>query len=191
MRNPPKSVTDLWPKANYENPERRGPGLIITQVILLTISTAFLLMRVYARVWITRARIGIDDILIILSYVCHYERVLRYPRANKHYQLCSIVLTALIIVAVRKYGWETHIWDLDVRNPTVLIMTRKISWISMIFYVCTSTFTKMSLLVFYLRILVAKVDKIITKVTLVLVVAYFIAVIGVLFTQCKYVTSIL
>ena len=70
-------------------------------------------------------------------------------------------------------------------------MTRKISWISMIFYISTATFTKMSLLVFYLRILVAKIDKMITKITLAVVIAYSITVIGVLFTQCKYVTSIL
>ena len=101
------------------------------------------------------------------------------------------MLTALIIVAVQKYGWETHIWDLDVRSPTVLVMTRKISWISMIFYICTSTFTKMSLLVFYLRILVAKIDKMITKITLAVVIGYALAIIGVLFSQCKYVTSIL
>lgn len=70
-------------------------------------------------------------------------------------------------------------------------MTRKISWISMIFYICTSTFTKMSLLVFYLRILVAKLDKIITRVTLAAVVGYCVAVFVVLFTQCKYVMSTL
>ena len=169
MRNPPPSVTDTWPDANYTNPERRGPALLITQVILLTITTAFLLMRIYARVWITRAHIGLDDILIIASY------------------FSCIVLTILIVIAVQHYGWETHIWDLDTRDPYVVIMTRKISWISMVFYICTSSFTKMSLLVFYLRILVAKIDKVITKVTLAAVSAYFVAVMCVLFAQCQYV----
>ena len=69
MRNPPDEVRAAWPKPNYVNPERRGPALLIIQVILMTISTAFLVMRIYARVWITHARIGVDDILAIVSYV--------------------------------------------------------------------------------------------------------------------------
>lgn len=64
-------------------------------------------------------------------------------------------------------------------------MTRKVSWINMIFYICTSSFTKMSILVFYLRILVAKADKMITKMVLAAVVAYFIAITVVLFAQCQ------
>lgn len=57
----------------------------------------------------------------------------------------------------------------------------------MVFYVITSSFTKMSLLVFYLRLLVAKVDKMITKIVLTVVVAYAIAIIVILFAQCQYV----
>lgn len=193
MRNPPPSVTSTWPKPNYVNPERRGPALLISQVILLTIATAFLLMRIYARVWITRAHIGVDDILVIISYVRRNSRDRSLLRlislfyTNWKYQISCTVMTILVIVAVQHYGWETHIWDLDTRNLSIVVMTRKISWIGMVFYICTANFTKMSLLVFYLRILVAKIDKVITKVTLAVVVAYFIAIFGVLFGQCQYV----
>lgn len=95
-------------------------------------------------------------------------------------------MTILVIVAVQHYGWETHIWDLDTRDRNIIVMTRKISWMAMVFYILTSNFTKMSLLVFYLRILVAKIDKVITKVTLAVVIAYCLAIFGVLFGQCQY-----
>lgn len=78
MRNPPPEVVATWPKPNYVTPERRGPGLLITQVILLTITTGFLLMRIYARVWITRARVGVDDILVVVSYVRRIYQLLLY-----------------------------------------------------------------------------------------------------------------
>lgn len=69
MRFPPKEVVDSWPEPNYVDPEVRGPAFIIVQSILLAISTTFLCMRMYARVYITRARLGLDDIFIMLGWV--------------------------------------------------------------------------------------------------------------------------
>lgn len=55
----------------------------------------------------------------------------------------------------------------------------------MVLYILTSSLTKLSLLVFYLRILVAKIDKWITKGTMVIIAVYFIAITIVLFAQCR------
>lgn len=56
----------------------------------------------------------------------------------------------------------------------------------MVLYITTASLTKTSILVFYLRILVAKVDKIITKVTFGVVIVYYIGSFLVLFLQCRY-----
>jgi adenine/guanine phosphoribosyltransferase-like PRPP-binding protein len=55
----------------------------------------------------------------------------------------------------------------------------------MVLYITTASLTKTSILVFYLRILVTKFDKIVTKVTFGFVVAYYVASFLVLFLQCR------
>jgi len=69
MRHPPKEVLATWPTPNYVDPVRRGPALMIVQIILVVLVTIFVGMRLYARLLITRARIGLDDILIVFSWV--------------------------------------------------------------------------------------------------------------------------
>lgn len=69
MRFPPPEVTATWPEPTYINPERRGDANMIVQIILVTIATAFVAIRIYARLVITRARIGLDDGIIIISWV--------------------------------------------------------------------------------------------------------------------------
>lgn len=55
----------------------------------------------------------------------------------------------------------------------------------MILYVTTATLTKISILILYLRILVDRVDRMITKITFAAVIAYYLAVLLVLFLQCQ------
>lgn len=55
----------------------------------------------------------------------------------------------------------------------------------MVLYLTSSSLTKLSILLFYLRILVAKKDKLATKITLVAVVVYYVAFLFVLFLQCR------
>lgn len=164
MRDPPDWVKASWPKPNYVDPETRGPAMLVIQVILLIAVTSVLAMRIYARIWITRARLGLDDVLILLAYCV------------------GVALSICVIIAVEKYGWNVHIWDM---HPSQGAMSRKISWISMILYATTANLSKLSILAFYLRILVAKIDKWITKTTILMVCGYYIAVIVILFAQCQ------
>lgn len=69
--------------------------------------------------------------------------------------------------------------------PNLNVTSRKISWISMILYATTANVTKASILAFYLRILITKLDKWITKITLLAVGGYYIAVVVILFAQCQ------
>lgn len=57
----------------------------------------------------------------------------------------------------------------------------------MILYLTSSSLTKISILVFYLRILVAKKDKLITKITLIAMVLYYIVLLLILILQCRFV----
>lgn len=69
MRSPPPEVLASWPKPNYVDPQRRGNEGVIVQAILVVLVTAIVIIRLYARIVITRAGIGLDDAMIIISWV--------------------------------------------------------------------------------------------------------------------------
>ncbi|OBT60150.1 hypothetical protein VE03_10404 [Pseudogymnoascus sp. 23342-1-I1] len=164
MRFPPLDVVETWPKPNYIDPDRRGHASLIVQCMLVFLATVIVSIRLYARVAITKARVGIDDVIIIISLIF------------------AIGLSGSVILAIRQYGWDVHIWDLP---PKDTITSRKISWVAMLLYTTTVCLTKASILIFYQRIIVSKFDKIVTKCTLVFVIVYYAATFLVLFLQCR------
>ncbi|KFY25173.1 hypothetical protein V493_04777 [Pseudogymnoascus sp. VKM F-4281 (FW-2241)] len=165
MRSPPPEVVATWPKPNYVDPVRRGNESEVVQSFLAALVTVILIIRLYARIAITKAGIGLDDTMMIISWVF------------------AMGLTASVILALKQYGWDVHVWDLPRKD---MVTSRKISWASMVLYITTASLTKTSILIFYLRILVTKFDKIITKLTLVSVVIYYVSAFLVLFLQCRY-----
>lgn len=70
MRFPPAEVQASWPEPNYVDPERRGNESIVIQGVLVALVTLFVSIRLFARLVITKAGIGLDDVLIVISAVC-------------------------------------------------------------------------------------------------------------------------
>lgn len=70
MRFPPPEVKASWPKPNYVDPERRGHASVIVQSILVFLVTLIVFIRLYAKLFMTKAGLGLDDILIFISWVC-------------------------------------------------------------------------------------------------------------------------
>lgn len=70
MRFPPPEVVATWPTPNYVDPVRRGNESIIIQGVLIALVVIFVSIRLYARLAITKAGIGLDDVLICVSTVC-------------------------------------------------------------------------------------------------------------------------
>ena len=68
MREIPIEVLFTFPKPNYENPETRGPGLIITIGVFTTLVTIAIALRYYTRIALKRWY-GLDDVFIGLAYV--------------------------------------------------------------------------------------------------------------------------
>ncbi|KFZ07394.1 hypothetical protein V501_06489 [Pseudogymnoascus sp. VKM F-4519 (FW-2642)] len=164
MRFPPPEVMATWPEPNYIDPVRRGNESIIIQAVLVALVVLFVSIRLYARLAITKAGIGLDDVLIVIAAIV------------------GLGLTAGVILAIHNYGWDIHVWDLP---PKDSITSRKVSWASMLLYLTSSSLTKISILVFYLRILVEKKDKLITKITLGAMIIYYVVLLIVLFAQCR------
>lgn len=80
MRFPPPEVMATWPEPNYVNPVRRGNESIIIQAVLVALVTLFVSIRLYARLVITKAGIGLDDVLIVISAVCFVYIALLFLR---------------------------------------------------------------------------------------------------------------
>jgi hypothetical protein len=127
---PPMDVIAKWPKANYIDPERRGPGLIVTEITLLSITTVIILARVYTRLRIVKS-FGLDDVLIICAV----------PP--------TVALVACTIIANTKYGWDRHVWDVTLPN---ISMGKKYALLTQCLFGAAVNFTKLSVLWFLKRL---------------------------------------
>jgi hypothetical protein len=65
---PPAAVIASWPAPNYENPATRGPALLVLNSVFLAISSIFVLLRVYTRVFMVKS-FGWDDLYICIGQV--------------------------------------------------------------------------------------------------------------------------
>lgn len=148
-------VIASWPAPNYVDPDDRGPGLIYVCIIFNVISTILCAARVYSRVFITKA-LGVDDFLIVCG------------------QVTSIVLAVLIIIGNKVFFSGRHVWDI----PISTFRGHRLNvWISMWFYISTSTFVKISVLLFYRRLSVkfSKAFLIATWVGIIYNIVYMVA----------------
>lgn len=112
----PLSALQNWPTPNYANPERRGPAATIIVSVLLGLVTLILIVRIYTRVRISRG-FGLDDVLIIFAYVRvflgrHYPLCLSHGLTSK--QIPTAAFAVLSFVAMWKFGWGTHVWDVPI-----------------------------------------------------------------------------
>lgn len=111
----PLSALQNWPTPNYVNPERRGPAATIIVSVLLALVTLILVVRIYTRVRISRG-FGLDDVLIIFAYVWFPLAdtiLLSEPRLTS-IQIPTAAFAVLSFVAMWKFGWGTHVWDVPI-----------------------------------------------------------------------------
>lgn len=148
-------VIASWPTPNYVDPDDRGPGLVYVCIIFNVVSTILCAARVYSRVFITKAP-GVDDFLIVCG------------------QVTSIVLAILIIIGNKVFFSGRHVWDI----PISTFRGHRLNvWISMWFYIASSTFVKVSVLLFYRRLSVkfSKAFLIATWVGIIYNIVYMVA----------------
>nr|OQO21046.1 hypothetical protein B0A51_11417 [Rachicladosporium sp. CCFEE 5018]OQO24251.1 hypothetical protein B0A51_08696 [Rachicladosporium sp. CCFEE 5018] len=130
MREIPLDVVLSWPTPNYKDPETRGGALLITNIILIILVT----LAVFARVWgrtAIKKYYGIDDTMILLAWAC------------------TVGMTAIVLLANRKYGWNRHVWDVEfsmIQNANI------IAFVAKLMYLFATGFTRLSLLCLYYRL---------------------------------------
>ncbi|KAF2664434.1 hypothetical protein BT63DRAFT_89533 [Microthyrium microscopicum] len=119
-----------WPAPNYINPVTRGKSLLVVDTVLPLFAAIVVCLRIYTRLYIKKW-FGFDDFLIILSLVLF------------------VGLSVVINVAVLKYGWDRHVWDI---RPDRLTDSAKLIFVTRILYPAALCSMQLSLLWFYFRL---------------------------------------
>ncbi|KAJ8110526.1 hypothetical protein OPT61_g6656 [Boeremia exigua] len=153
MKLPPFDVILSWPKPNYTNPVTRGDALLIVNTVFIVLVVITVGMRMYTRLVIKRC-FGLDDVFTLLAL------------------LFTIGLTAIVILANQKYGWDRHLWDIPLNK---LVPTLKIAMAAKVVFTCAATFTRLSLHCLFYR-LVADTGRQWFRVVIHVNVAYTIAI---------------
>ncbi|RYN77762.1 hypothetical protein AA0120_g11214 [Alternaria tenuissima] len=130
MQLPPVDILLSWPTPNYDNPVTRGPALVIVNSIFISLATITVAARIYTRIVIKRW-FGIDDVFILLAL------------------LFTLGLTAVVILANQRFGWNRHVWDIPF---PMFVPTSKIAMTAKVVFVAAATFTRLSLHCFYYRL---------------------------------------
>lgn len=126
----PADVLLSFPIPNYDNPQTQGSALLIVNIIFIFLVTLFVGLRLYTRARLKRW-FGADDALLILAYIF------------------TVGLTAAVILANQKYYWNRHVYDIPIDG---IAPGQKIVMAAKVLFTCASTFTRMSLIAFYYRI---------------------------------------
>ncbi|OCL10226.1 hypothetical protein AOQ84DRAFT_3271 [Glonium stellatum] len=126
----PISATLKWPTPNYTDPVRRTwfPAYGIT---LELFTTTVLGARIWSRFRRAAGPPGVDDALIIISWIF------------------ATLFTSLCVLGTERYGFDRHIWDV---KATLLVGSAKIRWLSEGAFLISTCLTKVSVLLFYRRL---------------------------------------
>ncbi|CAL5871824.1 uncharacterized protein PFLUO_LOCUS6077 [Penicillium psychrofluorescens] len=131
MKLPPMAVMETWPTPNYIDPPTRGHGVLVVNVVCISLAFLVVLLRIFTRLRITCSA-GVDDVLVVIGLAF------------------SIGMAVVTSIATEEWGWNRHIWDIP---PTWLSTVQKLNLCFQIMFSLASGFTKISLLWFCRRLL--------------------------------------
>ena len=126
-----------WPAPNYINPTTRGDALLVINIFFIILVTLSIAVRIYSRVRVKR-QAGMDDIMIVLAYIF------------------TIGMTAVVLLANRNYGWNRHMWDVEV---SMIEHANIIAFVAKLMFTFASCFTRMSLIFLYYRLVKDTYDR--------------------------------
>ncbi|KAF2466473.1 uncharacterized protein BDR25DRAFT_269074, partial [Lindgomyces ingoldianus] len=163
---PPSSVINKWPAPNYINPETRDWTGSIMLIVVLAITCAVYLARIWARMNVAKNP-GLDDLLMSIAMI---------P---------LIGLTVAVILGNSVYGFQLHAWD---QTPRTLITSRQITLAIEVLYLVATSLIKISILCFYRRITNGTISKAFVYwvwVSIVFVVCYCIIFVFIIVFSCS------
>ena len=148
MQLPPADVLASWPTPNYVDPVARGPANLIMNVILYPLVCLAIFLRLFTRLRISKS-FGVDDWLILASLVCAFLRPSHCHECSR-LQIPTTAFTAISFMAEMHFGWNRHVWDVEIVN---IILGLKLVITSAILFSVATTLTKCSMLTLMYRII--------------------------------------
>ncbi|KAA8572399.1 hypothetical protein MFRU_003g03750 [Monilinia fructicola] len=131
MQLPSLEILATWPKPNYVDPETRGKGVLIVNLILFPVALTIILIRLYTRLHISKS-FGLDDWLIIAA------------------MLPATTFAVLAVLAEEAFKFNRHIWDVPTSHVTFGL---QFVLITQIVFTFSQTLTKCSMMALLYRIL--------------------------------------
>ncbi|EPS35235.1 hypothetical protein H072_11564 [Dactylellina haptotyla CBS 200.50] len=165
----PPDVVASWPAPNYINPATKHAQMFGWELGLLGTAVIAVVLRLYARIWMVRPIWGIggDDWGIGIGL------------------LFAIGLTVVQLNSTR-YGYGLHIWDV---KPEWIAPMRKMAFCTQIFFVLSTTVTKISILYFYLRLSASPTFRLLVHGGIVFISLTGISFLFVVIFQCSPIRS--
>ncbi|MCJ1424813.1 hypothetical protein MMC29_002701 [Sticta canariensis] len=144
-RPPPSGLT-----SNFTNPQDRGNQFAAVAITFLSLAVFIVSLRVYTQFTLLK-RIDIDDYVMVLAI------------------LLSIATSGLMLDLLN-YGLGKHIWDvpLTLFSPEFL----KISFVAETLFCMATAASKISILLFYLRIFPGWTFRLVTWAVILVAIAY-------------------
>ncbi|RHZ58930.1 uncharacterized protein CDV56_104310 [Aspergillus thermomutatus] len=142
---PPAGMT-----SNFIDPVSCGAKFLIVNCVFVPLAAIALLVRTWTRLFVVRS-FQMDDYLMIMALVgpSFSHAAVRDFRLTRSRQALSAVLTGVTLTMLN-YGLGNHMWDTPLSNFSPHFL--KLNVIAAIIYCAATGFTKVSVLVFYLRI---------------------------------------
>ncbi|KAB8300366.1 hypothetical protein EYC80_000549 [Monilinia laxa] len=164
MQLPSLETLATWPKPNYVDPETRGKGVLIVNLILFPVALTIILIRLYTRLHISKS-FGLDDWLIIAA------------------MLPATTFAILAILAEEAFKFNRHIWDVPTTHVTFGL---QFVMITQIVFTFSQTLTKCSMMALLYRILSnGRVFKTVTIVATAMIALQGTLFILVVIFQCR------
>lgn len=168
MQLPSLEILATWPKPNYVDPETRGKGVLIVNLILFPVALTIILIRLYTRLHISKS-FGLDDWLIIAA------------------MLPATTFAVLAVLAEEAFKFNRHIWDVPTSHVTFGL---QFVLITQIVFTFSQTLTKCSMMALLYRILSnGKLFKTITIAATAMIAVQGTLFIIVVIFQCRFVCS--
>ncbi|KAK4997559.1 hypothetical protein LTR66_003038 [Elasticomyces elasticus] len=162
----PIAVIESWPAPNFVNPVRRNwmPAYAITLQVLTTILVS---ARFWSRLKRQAGGFGTDDSFILLAWIF------------------ATLLTTLFTIGAKHYGFDRHVWDV---HYNLFVSAAFVGWLAEVSFLISTCSTKISVLLFYRRMVLgsySKKWKWATWVAIAFCAAYCLAFILTLFLICS------
>ncbi|WPG97432.1 Hypothetical protein R9X50_00020700 [Acrodontium crateriforme] len=162
----PPEVRASWPKPNYINPVTRR-WLIPFVIVLQVLSTLVVGTRLYLRARKQAGSLGLDDAVLVPAW------------------MGATVFTTIAVISTIHWGSDRHMWDVNPDHVVRLIMG---AWIGEFTFTFSTACTKISVLMFYRRMVAgtfSKRWKYATIAAITFTICYMIAFCLVLIFNCN------